>query len=72
MADSPDAAVARHFDPVASRRRDVPLDLQEVLNTAYDRAAYDMAIDYRREPVPPLDEAQHGARTLLESRGSDG
>jgi hypothetical protein len=33
---------------------DAPLDLQAVLNTAYDRAGYDLEIDYRGEPVPPL------------------
>ena len=49
---------------------DAPLDLQEVLNTAYDRAAYDMAVNYRREPVPPLNEAQQQwAHALLQSRG---
>jgi hypothetical protein len=32
----------------------VPLDLQAVLNTVYDRGAYHLAIDYRSEPVPPL------------------
>jgi hypothetical protein len=59
--------------PLRPEDPDVPLDLQEVLNTAYDRAAYDMAIDYRREPVPPLDETQQRwARTLLESRGLEG
>lgn len=30
------------------------LDLQEVLATAYDRAAYDLEIDYSAPPVPPL------------------
>lgn len=31
------------------------LDLQAVLNTAYDRAGYDLDIDYRQEPDPPLE-----------------
>jgi Protein of unknown function (DUF4058) len=34
---------------------DVPLDLQSSLDAAYDRAGYDLAIDYGKEPVPPLD-----------------
>jgi hypothetical protein len=56
--------------PLRSEDEDVPLDLQEVLNTAYDRAAYDLAIDYRRAPVPPLNEAQQlWAHALLQSLG---
>ncbi len=33
---------------------DVVLSLRSVLDTAYERAGYDLDIDYRREPVPPL------------------
>lgn len=33
---------------------DAQLDLQSVLETAYDRAAYDLEIDYRSAPVPPV------------------
>ncbi len=33
---------------------EVPLDLQAVLATAYERAAYDLATDYDADPVPPL------------------
>ena len=33
---------------------DVWLDLQAVLDTAYDRAGYGRVIDYTKEPVPPL------------------
>jgi len=40
--------------PLKPEDSDVELDLQTVLNTAYDRAAYDMVVDYRAEPVPPL------------------
>lgn len=59
--------------PLRPEDEDVPLDLQEVLNTAYDRAAYDLAIDYRREPVPPLGEAQQQwAHALLQSRSVRG
>jgi hypothetical protein len=42
--------------PLKSEDPDAPLDLQQVLNTAYDRAAYDLEVDYRQEPVPPLEE----------------
>lgn len=37
----------RHPDP------DVTLDLGLALHTIYDRAAYDLSIDYRAEPPPP-------------------
>jgi len=40
------------------------------LVTVYDRAAYDLQIDYRSEPVPPL-PAHHAewANELLKSKG---
>jgi hypothetical protein len=36
----------KHGEPPA------PLDLQAVLNTVYDRAGYDLVIDYTAEPTP--------------------
>jgi hypothetical protein len=49
---------------------DAPLDLQEVLSTAYDRAAYDLEIDYGKAPVPPLDESSSKwADDLLRAKG---
>jgi hypothetical protein len=42
--------------PLRSDDPDAPLDLQQVLDTAYERAAYDADIDYSQPPVPPLDE----------------
>lgn len=42
------------------------VDLQAVLNGLYDRAGYDLAIDYNRDPVPPLLEADAAwAETLV-------
>jgi Protein of unknown function (DUF4058) len=35
----------------------VPLDLGQALRTAYERARYDLRVDYRRPPVPPLSPA---------------
>lgn len=32
------------------------LDLKALLHDLYDRAAYDLRVDYTREPEPPLDE----------------
>ena len=40
--------------PLKPEDADATLDLQDVLNTAYDRAGYDLDLDYTREPVPPL------------------
>jgi hypothetical protein len=40
------------------------------LNAAYDLAGYDLSVDYRREPVPPLDAADAAwADQLLRERG---
>lgn len=41
--------------PLKAGDPDVPLDLQDVLTTAYDLAGYDYRIDYKSDPVPPLD-----------------
>jgi uncharacterized protein DUF4058 len=35
----------------------VPLDLGQSLRTAYERARYDLRVDYRQPPVPPLSPA---------------
>lgn len=45
--------------PIPLQREDPePLvDLQSLLNQVYDRASYDLAIDYTQEPVPPLPNA---------------
>jgi hypothetical protein len=32
----------------------VPLALGQALQTAYERARYDLRVDYRKPPVPPL------------------
>ncbi len=40
--------------PLRSGDDDAPLDLQAVLDAAYDRAGYDTDIDYTKPPVPPL------------------
>jgi hypothetical protein len=54
----------KHGDPDAS------LDLQAALDAAYDRACYDMELDYRKPPKPPLDEKlTTWADQLLRSKG---
>jgi Protein of unknown function (DUF4058) len=46
------------------------IDLQTLINELYDRASYDLIIDYRQEPVPALSE-QNAAwvDTLLREKG---
>jgi hypothetical protein len=33
------------------------LDLQDLLHRLYEQGSYDLAIDYRTEPMPPLSTA---------------
>ncbi len=40
--------------PLRAGDDDAPLDLQSVLDTAYDHASYDTDIDYTKDPVPSL------------------
>jgi hypothetical protein len=56
--------------PLRGKDPEVPLDLGAVFRTVYDRAAYDMSVDYRREPQPALegDDAKW-AGELLRRRG---
>jgi Protein of unknown function (DUF4058) len=44
--------------PLRKPDADVGLDLQSVLNTAYERAAYDLTVNYTKPPVPPLTKPQ--------------
>jgi hypothetical protein len=55
--------------PLRGKDPDVPLDLGAVFRTVYDRAAYDLSVDYRKEPHPPLqgDDAKW-ARELVRGR----
>lgn len=56
--------------PLRGDDDDAPLDLGTVFTTAYDRAAYDLSIDYRREPTPPLSGTdKKWANTLLRAKG---
>jgi hypothetical protein len=56
--------------PLKAGDPDVRLDLQAVLEASYDRAGYDLEIDYRKEPQPPLDaELATWADQLLRSKG---
>lgn len=56
--------------PLKAEDPDVELDLQQVLNTAYDRAAYDLDVDYRAAPKIPLsDKMARWADELLRAKG---
>ncbi len=58
--------------PLPLRSEDVEplLDLQTLLSELYDRASYDLVIDYSRKPVPPLSEADAAwADALLREKG---
>ena len=52
--------------PLRGNDPEVPLDLGAVFRTGYDKAGYDLSVDYRKAPQPPLegDDAKW-ARELL-------
>ncbi len=55
--------------PLRGSDASADLDLQAVLNAAYERGAYDLEIDYRKEPVPPLvDEHAAWVAALLKEK----
>ena len=59
--------------PLKEGDGDVELDLQMVLAIAYDRAAYDLEVDYRSEPVPPFSQRYaEWASALLIAKGLRG
>jgi hypothetical protein len=54
--------------PLSAPDLDVPLELDEVLATIYDEAAYDLSIDYSAPPPPPplSDEDAAWLQTILD------
>jgi hypothetical protein len=42
--------------PLQPDEEEPPVELNSLLHALYDRAGYDLRIDYRGEPEPPLDE----------------
>jgi hypothetical protein len=57
--------------PLRTPDPDVPLDLGAVMAAVYDRAGYDLSIDYRQDPDPPLKaEDAAWADQLLRKRKS--
>ncbi len=56
--------------PLKPEDADAPLDLQEVLNSVYDRAGYEFDLDYRRPPAVRLTREQaRWANQVLRSKG---
>jgi hypothetical protein len=56
--------------PLKAGDPDARLDMQAVLDAAYDRAGFDLRIDYREEPLPPLTgKLAAWANELLRSKG---
>jgi hypothetical protein len=57
--------------PLQSEDPLIWVDLQDLVDGVYDRASYDLAIDYRQDLVPPLSAADAAwAREWLMSQGS--
>ena len=55
--------------PLRSPDPDAPLDLRAALDLAYDRAAYDATVNYRKPPTPPLPpQLSRWANKLLKSK----
>ncbi|MFQ5734466.1 MAG: DUF4058 family protein [Planctomycetaceae bacterium] len=56
--------------PLRNREESVPLDLQAILNQAYENGDYEMTVDYKTSPDPPLipDDA-NWADELLRGKG---
>ncbi len=54
--------------PLSASDADVPLELDEILATTYEEAAYDLSIDYSAPPPPPplAEEDATWMKTLLE------
>ncbi len=55
--------------PLRPPDADVPLELGLALNAIYDEAAYELSVDYRREPPPPplSTEETEWLKTLLQA-----
>jgi hypothetical protein len=55
--------------PLRQTDNDVTLDLQSLMDLAYENGAYGYDVDYSRDPVPPLSEGDsRWAREWLKSR----
>ena len=56
--------------PLKPEDADLWVDLQPLLHQIYDRAAYNLEIDYRQDPMPPLaDKDREWVEALLKEKG---
>ena len=56
--------------PLKPEDEELIIDLQSLLNQVYDRAAYDLVIDYHQEPIPALtDDNKNWLEQLLKKEG---
>lgn len=57
--------------PLQEPDPDVPLDLGQALRAIYDRAAYDLRLDYTQTPPDPAlsDDDAHWVAELLRTAG---
>lgn len=56
--------------PLRRGDQEVLINLQTLIHDIYDRAGFDLAIDYHKEPVPPLKESdQIWSNELLKNQG---
>jgi Protein of unknown function (DUF4058) len=56
--------------PLRDKDIEPVFDLQTILNELYDRASYDLVIDYKKEPIPGLSKTnQEWLNTLLHQQG---
>lgn len=56
--------------PLLEPDADAALDLRAVLDKAYDKSAFDLSIDYKSDPTPPLSAADaEWADNLLKEKG---
>ncbi|MEM8602454.1 MAG: DUF4058 family protein, partial [Cyanobacteria bacterium P01_H01_bin.121] len=52
--------------PLQAGEPEISVELQRLLNQVYERASYDLAIDYSLPPIPPLtSEDAAWAKTLI-------
>ena len=55
--------------PVRPEDADAALDLQRMVDLAYERAGYELRVDYRKDPVPPLQhDTSEWARGIISSQ----
>lgn len=49
--------IPRFLLPLEQKTEEPIVDLKQMLNQVYEEAALDLAIDYTRQPIPPVSEA---------------